>query len=128
MSDETIACRSADDSLLFDARVPEVDEEADTKPGGAEVVHALRHVNAVQGTNGFDFDEDFAIYKQVSDVLAHHLPFEHDVHRHLLFDDVALRSKLDHECILVRLLKETAAQLIAHLETRPKDRCRAWIA
>ncbi len=68
----------------FEARVPEIDEEANTHEGGSQVVQALRRMIVVQRSDGFQFDENRIFNQQIDRIFSYNNGVIYDLDRVLL--------------------------------------------
>ena len=104
--------KTADYSLDLDARLPEIEQQAQVQPGCRQVIDALGHVRFVERANRFQFNHDGIVDQQVGYVLAGDDTVIMDGNRLLLQDHQASLAQFMRQGIFINLLRKTGTEPI----------------
>jgi hypothetical protein len=108
--------KTADYSLDLDARLAEIEQQAQMQPGCRQVIDALGHVRFVQRANRFQFNHDGILDQQVGHVLARDDTVVMNRNPLLLQDCQPSLAQFMGQRVFVNLLRETGTKLIHHPE------------
>ena len=100
----------ADDAFVFKGSRAKVDQNGQGETGGGQIIMGLGFVGWCKLGDGFDFEDDFVFYDEISDVVTDELAFVVDGESDLLFKLDAAQGQFVGERDLVYSFKEAAAE------------------
>jgi hypothetical protein len=110
-----------DDAANFQTRMAEVEEQCQAQAGGFQIVHALREVDAVEGSHCFQFDDDAVINNQIGGVFPDDNSVVSNDDRMLLRDAEAVFPQLVSQAILVHLFQKSGSHFVQDGECATDD-------
>ena len=111
MTSGQLPSKPQNDPANLKSRASEIQQKTYSEPGCAQIIHALRLVNAVNGDGGLELDDDRIFDDEISDILADNLLPIMNIDRALLGDTQSRALQFDSQGIFVDFLQKSASKM-----------------
>ena len=101
------ALNVVDDAADLETGVAEVQQQGQMQAGSFQIIHALRDVDAVEGSHCFQFDDDAVINQEIGGVLTNHNAIVSNNNRMLLRNFQAILPKFVRQAIFIDLFQKS---------------------